>query len=77
MRRGLWIALGLGLGVGLALYAVRRLDKAAQTLSPQGLGQSVNRVVAAANQLAGEVKAATAQREAELRSTLLHGEVKE
>ena len=73
MRRGLWVALGLGLGVGLAVLAVRRLDRAAKSLSPEGLG----RLVGAAGQLASEVKLAAAQREAELKKALLHGEAKE
>jgi len=53
--------------------AVRRLDRAAKSLSPEGLG----RLVGAAGQLASEVKLAAAQREAELKKALLHGEAKE
>jgi len=73
MRRGLWVALGLGLGVGLAVLAVRRLDRAAKSLSPAGVG----RLVGAASQLVSEIKLAATQREAELKTALLHSEAKE
>jgi hypothetical protein len=75
MRRLAWVAFGAALGAGLAYAAYRRYQaakKAAlEAVSPDGIGRAVDRALVAAGEFADDVRRASAQREAELRRTLL------
>jgi hypothetical protein len=74
MRRGFWLAAGLGLGVAAAYLVVRRFDRAKAALTPEGFGRSIDRASQAVVELAHDIREAAQAREAELRSSLLHGE---
>ena len=70
MRRLFWVAAGAAAGV----YAVRRVQRAAQSLTPQGvagsLGAAVGELADAVREFAAEVRAGMAEREIELREAL-------
>ena len=66
MRRVFWAALGAAAGV----LVVRRLSRAANRWTPQGLAGRTSGLGERARALWDEVQAAAAEREAELRSAL-------
>ena len=66
MRRLVWMAVG----AGLAIYVVRRIDRALDAASPEGIGRSLTAAVDALKDLAGDVREAMAEREHELRVAL-------
>ncbi|MDR1392514.1 MAG: hypothetical protein LBJ62_00865 [Bifidobacteriaceae bacterium] len=78
MRRLVWIGIGVALGVGLALAAYSRLNAAkkaaSQAISPDGLARGLDRAVALASELLGEISQSARQRETELRRVLLRNE---
>lgn len=65
MRRLFYLALGAAVGV----LVVRRLSRAAQTLTPQGLVDAAVGLGGSLRDLAVEVRVGMAEREAELRAT--------
>lgn len=70
MRRLFWVAAGAAAGV----YAVRRVQRTASSLSPQGLAGSlaaaVDDLAEAVRDFSAEVRAGMAEREIELREAL-------
>lgn len=70
MRRLFWIAAGAAAGV----YAVRRLQRTAESLAPGTLAasfqQSLLELADAIREFAGEVREGMAERETELRAAL-------
>jgi hypothetical protein len=70
MRRVFWLAVGAAAGV----YAVRRIERARESLTPEQLaGRAGERAAAAggaARSFVAEVRAATRRRDAELREAL-------
>lgn len=68
MRRLFWLALGATLGV----LIVRKLSKAAERLTPQGIAESVgnglSELAYALREFSSEVREAMTGREAELRA---------
>ena len=66
MRRLFWMALGATAGV----IVVRRVSRAAQAYTPEGIGRSLTSAVDALRELADEVRTGMAEREQELRVAL-------
>lgn len=66
MRRLFWVALGAAAGV----VAVRRVARAAQTFTPQGLSNRAGGIGDKLRAFAEEVRAGMAEREGELRDAL-------
>ena len=66
MRRVFWMALGATVGI----VVVRRVSRAAQAYTPEGIGRSLTEAVDALRDLADDVRVAMAQRERELRVAL-------
>jgi len=66
VRRLFWVALGAAAGV----VAVRRVTRAAQTFTPQGLGNRAGGIGEKLRAFADEVRAGMAERERELRDAL-------
>ena len=66
MKRILWLIVGIAVGV----YAVTRLKKRAQSLAPDSLQQSAEKVASAIRHFGDEVRAGMAERETELRDAL-------
>jgi Family of unknown function (DUF6167) len=66
VRRVFWMAVG----AGIAIYVVRRVDRALDAASPEGIGRSLSAAVDALHDLAVEVREAMAEREQELRVAL-------
>jgi Family of unknown function (DUF6167) len=66
VRRLFWVALGATVGV----VVVRRVSRAAQAFTPEGIGHSVTAAVDALRELAEDVRAGMAEREQELRVAL-------
>lgn len=66
MRRLFWVALGAAAGV----VAVRRVTRAAQTFTPQGLSSRAGGIGDKLRAFAEEVRAGMAERERELRDAL-------
>ncbi|HYY11969.1 MAG TPA: DUF6167 family protein [Kineosporiaceae bacterium] len=66
MSRLFWVALGAAAGV----VVVRRVSRAAQAYTPEGIGRSLTEAVDALRDLADDVRAGMAQREQELRVAL-------
>ena len=66
MRRLFWMALGATVGV----LVVRRVSRAAQAYTPEGIERSLTRAVDALSDLVDEVRAGMAERERELRVAL-------
>ncbi|HET9657941.1 MAG TPA: DUF6167 family protein [Kineosporiaceae bacterium] len=66
MRRLFWVALGATAGV----LVVRRLSRAAQAYTPEGLGRSVASLADGFRDLADAVREGMAEREEELRIAL-------
>ena len=66
MRRIFWMALGATVGI----VVVRRVSRAAQAYTPEGIGRSLTEAVDALRDLADDVRIAMAQREQELRVAL-------
>ena len=66
MKRILWFIIGTAVGV----YAVTRLKKRAQSLAPDSLQASAEKVAAAIRHFGDEVRAGMAERETELRDAL-------
>jgi adenylosuccinate lyase len=76
MRRLFWLAMGITIGV----LVVRKLSKAAERLTPRGLADTLAAALAdladSLRDFSGDVRAAMAEREAELREgTGLDGKV--
>jgi chromosome condensin MukBEF MukE localization factor len=74
VKRLFWLALGITLGV----LTMRKVSRAAQKLTPQGmssaLGQGLSDLAAAIGEFGADVRAAMTEREAQLReSTGLDG----
>jgi hypothetical protein len=66
MRRLFWIGLGATAGVLL----VRRLTRAAESYTPEGVARSVQGLGEGLRELAAAVREGMAEREAELRAAL-------
>ena len=66
MRRVFWMALGATVGI----VVVRRVSRAAQAYTPEGIGRSLTGALDAVRDLADDVRVAMAQREQELRVAL-------
>jgi Family of unknown function (DUF6167) len=66
VRRIVWMAVG----AGVAIYVVRRVDRALDAASPEGIGRSLTAAVDALRELAVDVREAMAEREQELRVAL-------
>ena len=66
MRRVFWMALGATMGV----LVVRRVNRAAQAYTPEGIGRSLTAAVDAVRELVDDVRAGMAERERELRVAL-------
>ncbi len=66
MRRVFWMALGATVGI----VVVRRVSRAAQAYTPEGIGRSLTEAIDAVRDLADEVRVAMAEREQELRVAL-------
>ncbi len=66
MRRLFWVALGATAGV----LVVRRLSRAAEAYTPEGLGRSLSSAADALRDLADAVREGMAEREQELRVAL-------
>ena len=66
MRRVFWMALGATVGI----VVVRRVSRAAQAYTPEGIGRSLTGAVDALRDLADDVRVAMAERERELRVAL-------
>lgn len=66
MKRILWFIIGTAVGV----YAVTRLKKRAQSLAPDSLQASAEKMAAAIRHFGDEVRAGMAERETELRDAL-------
>jgi Family of unknown function (DUF6167) len=66
VRRLFWVALGATVGV----IVVRRVSRAAEGYTPEGIGRSLTAAVDALRELADDVRAGMAEREQELRVAL-------
>jgi len=66
VRRVFWMALGATVGI----VVVRRVSKAAQAYTPEGIGRSLTEAIDAVRDLADDVRVAMAEREQELRVAL-------
>jgi len=66
VRRVFWMALGATVGI----VVVRRVSRAAQAYTPEGIGRSLTSAVDALRELADDVRVAMAEREQELRVAL-------
>jgi hypothetical protein len=66
VRRVFWMALGATVGI----VVVRRVSKAAQAYTPEGIGRSLTEAIDAVRDLADDVRVAMAERERELRVAL-------
>jgi Family of unknown function (DUF6167) len=66
VRRVFWMAVGATVGV----LVVRRVSRAAQAYTPEGIGRSLTAAVDALRDLADDVRAGMAERERELRVAL-------
>jgi HAMP domain-containing protein len=66
VRRLFWVALGATVGV----LVVRRIGRAAQAYTPEGISRSLTAAVDALRELADDVRAGMAEREQELRVAL-------
>jgi Family of unknown function (DUF6167) len=66
VRRVFWMALGATVGI----VVVRRVSRAAQAYTPEGIGRSLTGAVDALRDLADDVRVAMAERERELRVAL-------
>jgi hypothetical protein len=66
VRRVFWMALGATVGI----VVVRRVSKAAQAYTPEGIGRSLTEAIDAVRDLADDVRVAMAEREQDLRVAL-------
>jgi Family of unknown function (DUF6167) len=66
MRRMFWVALGATVGV----LVVRKIDKAAQAYTPEGIGRSLGSLADALREMAEVVREGMTEREQELRLAL-------
>jgi hypothetical protein len=66
MRRLFWIALGAAVGI----LVVRKVSKAAEAYTPEGMGRSLSTAVDALRELADAGREGMAEREDELRIAL-------
>jgi hypothetical protein len=66
VRRLVWMAVG----AGITIYVVRRIDRALDAASPEGIGRALNAAVDALREFTVEVREAMAEREQELRVAL-------
>ncbi|WP_375490481.1 hypothetical protein [uncultured Jatrophihabitans sp.] len=76
MKRLFWLALGITLGV----LTMRKISRAAEKLTPQGvassIGQGLSDIADAVGEFGADVRAAMSEREAQLReSTGLDGQL--
>jgi hypothetical protein len=60
----------MALGATVGIVVVRRVSRAAQAYTPEGIGRSLTEAVDALRDLADDVRVAMAQRERELRVAL-------
>ncbi len=60
----------MALGATVGIVVVRRVSRAAQAYTPEGIGRSLTEAVDALRDLADDVRVAMAQREQELRVAL-------
>ena len=60
----------MALGATVGMVVVRRVSRAAQAYTPEGIGRSLTEAVDALRDLADDVRVAMAQREQELRVAL-------
>lgn len=65
-RRVFWMAVG----AGVTIYVVRRVNRALDAASPEGISRSLTSAVDALRDLADDVREAMAEREQELRVAL-------
>jgi hypothetical protein len=66
MRRVFWMTVG----AVAAIYVLRRVERALDAASPEGIGRSLTAAVDSVRELADDVRDAMAQREQELRVAL-------
>ena len=66
MRRLFWVALGATVGI----LVVRRVSRAAQSYTPEGVARSLSGIGDGLRDLAATVREGMAEREAELRAAL-------
>jgi hypothetical protein len=60
----------MALGATVGIVVVRRVSKAAQAYTPEGIGRSLTEALDAVRDLADDVRVAMAEREQELRVAL-------
>ena len=60
----------MALGATVGIVVVRRVSKAAQAYTPEGIGRSLTEAIDAVRDLADDVRIAMAEREQELRVAL-------
>ena len=60
----------MALGATVGIVVVRRVSKAAQAYTPEGIGRSLTEAIDAVRDLADDVRVAMAEREQELRVAL-------
>jgi hypothetical protein len=60
----------MAVGAGITIYVVRRIDRAFDAASPEGIGRALNAAVDALREFTVEVREAMAEREQELRVAL-------
>jgi hypothetical protein len=60
----------MAVGAGITIYVVRRIDRALDAASPEGIGRALNAAVDALREFSVEVREAMAEREQELRVAL-------
>lgn len=66
MKRILWLIIGIAVGV----YAVTRLKKRVQVLTPESMQESAAKLAAAVRHFGDQVREGMAERETELRDAL-------
>lgn len=75
MSRLFWV----GVGVAVGVVAVRKVSRTAQAYTPQGVAASLQSTAAGAldevRSFVGDVRAAMAEREGEIRSAVVAGRV--
>ena len=63
----------MALGATVGIVVVRRVSRAAQAYTPEGIGRSLTGAVDALRDLADDVRVAMAEREAEIQAAFTEG----